>query len=118
MSAVTRQVTRQVTRHGSVVRLRPEKEQEYRRLHAAVWPTVLEQIAASNICNYSIFLRDGYLFSYFEYTGDDFGADMAAMAADPETQRWWAVTDPCQRPVESAAPGEHWAPMEEVFHVD
>jgi L-rhamnose mutarotase len=105
------------SRHGSVIRLRPEKEAEYRALHAAAWPSVLAQIEASGIRNYTIFLRDGLLFSYFEYVGADFDADMAAMAADPETQRWWAVTDPCQQPVESAAPGEHWAPMEEVFHV-
>lgn len=107
-----------MTRHGDVIRLRPEMEAEYRRLHAAVWPTVLEQIARSGIRNYTIFLRDGYLFSYFEYVGDDFEADMARMAADPETQRWWTFTDPCQQPVDTAAPGEHWAPMEEVFHVD
>lgn len=116
--AVSPTVSPTVTRHGSVVRLRPEKEAEYRELHAAVWPSVLAQIAASGIRNYTIFLRDGMLFSYFEYVGADFDADLAAMAADPETQRWWAVTDPCQQSVESAAPGEHWAPMEEVFHVD
>jgi L-rhamnose mutarotase len=105
-----------VTRHASVIRLRPEKESEYRALHAAVWPGVLEQIARSNIRNYSIFLRDGTLFSYFEYVGDDFEADMTAIATDPVTQRWWQLTDPCQEPVPSAAQGERWAPLEEVFH--
>jgi L-rhamnose mutarotase len=43
---------------------------------------------------------------------------MAANAADPETQRWWTFTDPCQRPLVSREPGQHWAAMEEVFHVD
>jgi L-rhamnose mutarotase len=107
-----------MTRYGSVVRLRPEMEREYRRLHAAVWPDVLDQIARSNIRNYSIFLRDGVLFAYFEYGGEDFEADMAAMAADPRTQEWWTLTDPCQQPVETAADGQWWAPLEEVFHVD
>jgi len=105
-------------RYGSVVRLRPEKEAEYRELHTAVWPEVLRQIAASHIRNYTIFLRDGVLFSYFEYAGSDYEADMAAMATDPVTRRWWTFTDPCQQPVDTAAPGELWAPMEEVFHVD
>jgi L-rhamnose mutarotase len=43
---------------------------------------------------------------------------MAVMAADPETQRWWELTDPCQQPVETAEDGQWWAPMEEVFHLD
>lgn len=107
-----------VTRHAHVVALRPEKEQEYRRLHEAVWPDVLAQIRASNLRNYSIFLRDGLLFSYYEHVGTDLAADLAAMAADPRTQEWWQLTDPCQQPVPTAAPGELWAPMTEVLHVD
>jgi L-rhamnose mutarotase len=106
------------SRHGSVVNLRPEHEGEYRALHAAVWPEVLGQIRDSNIRNFSIFLRDGLLFSYFEYVGRDLEGDLAAMARDPRTQQWWMLTDPCQKPVDSALPDEHWAAMEEVFHVD
>lgn len=106
------------TRHGSMTGLRPEGEREYRRLHAAVWPDVLRQIHDSNIRNYSIFLRDGLLFSYFEYVGDDLAADLAAMAADPRTREWWALTDPCQQPPATAAAEEQWAPMEEVFHCE
>ena len=105
-------------RHASIIRLRPERESEYRALHRAVWPDVLARIARSNIRNYSIFLRDGFLFSYFEYMGEDFGSDMAAIAADPVTQRWWELTDPCQERMSSAAAGEWWAPMDEVFHSD
>ena len=107
-----------MSRHAAVIRLRPERADDYRRLHAHVWPDVLDQIRRSNIGNYSIFLRDGLLFSYFEYSGTDLDADLALMAADPRTRAWWALTDPCQQPVETAATGEHWAPMEEVFHCD
>ncbi|GAA4342175.1 L-rhamnose mutarotase [Microbacterium rhizosphaerae] len=103
-------------RYGSVVRLRPERQDEYLRLHADVWPAVLAQISRSNITNFSIFLRDGYLFSYYEYVGEDFAADMAAMAADSDTRRWWAITDACQERLDTAAAGEQWAPMTEVFH--
>jgi L-rhamnose mutarotase len=99
-----------------VIGIRPEMVDEYRRLHAEVWPDVLEQIRRCHISNYSIFLRDGLLFGYLEYSGDDWAADMQRMAEDPVTQRWWELTDPCQQPVASAAPGEHWAPMDEVFH--
>lgn len=110
-------------RYGLVIGLREEKIEEYNRLHADVWPDVLDRIHRSNIRNYSIFLRklpDGnhYLFSYFEYVGSDFAADMAAMAADPRTQEWWKITDPCQEPLPDRAEGEWWAAAEEVFHVD
>ena len=110
-------------RYGSVIGLQPDKLAEYKKLHAAVWPDVLKMIKACHIRNYSIYLRrltDGryYLFSYFEYTGNDFAADMAKMAADPATQRWWAVCQPCHEPLADRAPGEWWANMEEVFHLD
>ena len=105
-------------RYGAVIKVRPEKLAEYKKLHAAVWPQVLDMIAQCNIRNYSIYHKDGYLFSYFEYHGDDFPADMAKMAADPTTQKWWQVCKPCQQPLETRAEGEWWADMEEVFHCD
>lgn len=105
-------------RYGTVIQVRPEKLAEYKELHAATWPGVLEANSACNIRNYSIYFRDGLLFSYFEYVGEDFDADMAKMKTFPEVQRWWKLTDPCQKPVETAAEGEWWAPMEEVFHQD
>ena len=74
-------------------------------------------IKECNIQNFSIFYRDEYLFSYFEYTGDDFEADMDKMYCDPETQRWLKETDPCQQPVKTADQGEWWAAMEEIFHL-
>ena len=59
-------------RFGQVLHVRPEHRDDYVRQHAAVWPGVLEQIQRSNIRNYSIFLRDGVLFAYFEYVGRRF----------------------------------------------
>jgi L-rhamnose mutarotase len=105
-------------RYGMVIKVRPEKLEEYVRLHARVWPSVLRMINECNIRNYSIYHKDGCLFSYFEYVGKDFEADMARMAADPMTQRWWKVCMPCQEPLKARAPGEWWANMEEVFHFD
>ena len=105
-------------RYGSVIKLKPEKLEEYKKLHAAVWPEVLAMIRACNIRNYSIYYKDGQLFSYFEYHGNDFAADMAKMAADPKTQEWWDIMMPMQIPVENRQEGEWWAEMEEVFHMD
>ncbi len=105
-------------RMAAVTQLRPEKEAEYRRLHAAAWPGVLAVLKEANISNYSIFLCEGYLFSYLEYWGDDYAVDSALIAADQITQEWWKLTGPCQVPLPSAAAGQKWAPAEEVFHLD
>ena len=59
-----------------------------------------------------------YLLSYSEYTGSDFAADMAKMASDPATQRWWSLCEPCQKPLNQRSPDEWWSGMEEVFHAD
>lgn len=110
-------------RYGTVLGVKEEKISYYKELHAAVWPDVLRMIEACSIQNYSIYLRklpDGkyYLFSYFEYTGEDFEADCAKMASDPTTQKWWGECMPCQEPLSDRAEGEWWADMEEVFHQD
>jgi L-rhamnose mutarotase len=107
-----------VKRYGQILKLRSEHRDDYVRHHAQVWPAVLEQIQRSNIRNYSIYLRDGILFAYFEYVGADFDADMRAMASHPETQRWWALMEPMQEKWPSAAAGEWWSGMAEVFHLD
>ena len=105
-------------RVGSVIGIRPEAIPEYKRLHASVWPDILAMISSCNIKNYSIFLKEpqNLMFSYFEYHGTDFAADMAKMAADPKTQEWWSVCGPLQQPLDIRKPGEWWASMEEVFH--
>jgi len=90
--------------------------EKYKELHAEPWPEISAQIYRSNIRNYSIFLKDDYLFGYFEYIGEDFEADMATMATDSMTREWWKLTDPCQVPLKNRKKGEWWASMEEVFH--
>jgi L-rhamnose mutarotase len=112
-----------VQRFGMVTGLKPEKMAYYKQLHTHAWPGVLKKIKECNIRNYSIYIQkiDGkyFLFSYFEYIGDDFKADMAKMAADTTTQRWWKETDPTQIPLpEAAARKQQWQAMEEVFHTE
>jgi L-rhamnose mutarotase len=105
-------------RFGQMIQLKPESAGEYLFHHKAVWPGVLEMIKTCHISNYSIYFKDNYLFACFEYTGNDFEADMEIMAADEETQRWWDVVKPLMEPLESRNPGEFWADMQEVFHLD
>jgi len=106
-----------VRRFGMVIGVRPEKLEEYKRLHAEPWTGVLAALRSHHITNYSIFHSDGLLFGYFEYHGEDFAADMASIAEDPVTQEWWSLTDPCQIRLSSARKGEWWTQMEEVFHM-
>lgn len=105
-------------RIAAVIHLRESRAEEYRRLHSAPPPEVLDALRASNITNYSIFERDGLLFSYMEYVGSDYEADIAKMAADSATRLWWQLTDPCQERLATAAGGEWWALAHEVFHLD
>jgi len=107
-----------IQRVASVIRLRPDKEDEYRALHKEVWPAVLSTLRRVGVTNYTIFLRDGFLFSYLEYVGDDYEKALTEIAADPSTQEWWTYTDPCQQPIDYARTGEWWAEAEEIFHLD
>jgi L-rhamnose mutarotase len=107
-----------VQRIAQVIGIKPDQIEEYERIHAEVWPTVLTTIKKANIQNYSIFRYEHLLFAYMEYTGTDYEKDMALIAADPETQRWWKITDPMQSQVPEARPNEWWHVIPENFHVD
>ena len=105
-------------RFGQVIKVKPEKLDYYMELHANPWEGVLKTIKECNINHYSIFYKDGYLFGYFEYVGEDYEKDMQKMAADPVTQKWWGECMPCHQPLETRKANEWWADMEEVFHLD
>ncbi|HKK43863.1 MAG TPA: L-rhamnose mutarotase [Bacteroidales bacterium] len=103
-------------RFGQVIGIRPEDFERYRKYHKEVWPGVLDMISKCNIRNYTIFHKDDTLFAYFEYTGDNYEADMKKMAADPLTREWWDIMEPMQKPVTTRKEGEWWSDMDEVFH--
>ena len=103
-------------RSGSLIGLKPEFEERYIILHRHTFPGVLKRIHDSNIRNYSIFLREGMLFSYYEYHGQDYEGDMLKIDEDSITQDWWKLTDPMQEPIPDRKEGEWWASMEELGH--
>lgn len=114
--------TKEPRRFAWVTGLNPDRAAYYKQLHANPWPDVNRMIKKANIQNFSIYLREiegrSYLFAYLEYTGQNFDADMKKMAADPETQRWWKETDPCQVPLPDAAKaGKIWADTTELYHL-
>ena len=112
-----------VQRFGWVTGIKPEKIEYYKKMHANPWPAVTRMIKTCHISNYSIYLGELepgklYLFSYLEYTGSDFAADMTRMAADPETKRWWKETDPCQHPPSTKKNPGIWMDLQRVFFLE
>jgi L-rhamnose mutarotase len=111
-----------VERLGMVIGLKKEKADRYNDLHAHPWPEINAMIKKCHIRSYSIYECeiDGklYLFSYFEYAGDDFAKDMEKMAADPKIKEWWAETDPCQIRLPGTPEGQQWMKIKEVYHLD
>jgi len=104
-------------RVGMVIQLRPEKLEEYKRLHADSNPGVRDLLVKYHLRNFSIFLQpiDGkwYEFGYYEYTGKDFEGDMARLDAEPRNIEWLKVCDPMQIPLPGA---KGWTTMERVYY--
>lgn len=110
-------IVHKTERHGHVIGLKKEYEERYLILHKNTFPGVLERIYKSNIRNYSIFLKNGILFSHLEYIGQDFESDMAQMG-DEVTKEWWKLTDPMQEPIKNRKEGEWWASMELLYEMN
>ena len=109
-----------MSRHGFVLRIKPDRINEYKRYHADVWPEILAALSDAAITNYSIFLKDDFLFGYWEYIGppNEYETRLAGVAQAPRMREWWDIMEDIQVPLETRAPGEWWAEMEEVFHLD
>ena len=107
-----------VRRVASVVGLADEHAEEYLRHHQTVWPEVLAALTAAHVTNYSIYRHGGLLFSYLEYRGSDYESDMARIAEDPATRRWWSIVMPMQRSLRSHLDEPWWTELVEVFHLD
>jgi len=110
--------TRVTKRVGMVIKLNPEFIDDYKAIHADSNHGVRDLLTEANLHNFSIFLiqlEDGnyYEFGYYEYTGDDFDADMAELAVKDRNIEWLKVCDPMQIPLEGY---DGWAEMEQVYY--
>jgi len=103
-----------------MVRLKPENYAVYKAAHQIekIWPEILELGTACHIHNQTIFYRGGWLFRYFEYTGDDYTADMRRFADHPRSRAWSALMTAMMEPVADADADEWWVAMEELIHTD
>ena len=100
-----------------VLRVRPDRLQEYRERHRSVWPEMLGALRETGWRNYSLFLRgDGLLVGYLEC--DDFGAAVAGMESREVNARWQAEMAPFFELPEGARPDTGLERLEEVFHLE
>ena len=91
--------------------VRPERMDEYRERHQAVWPEMLEALSRTGWTNYSLFLRgDGLLIGYLET--EDFDAAVAGMEAEDVNTRWQAEMAPF------FVTELEFERLDEVFHLD
>jgi L-rhamnose mutarotase len=104
-----------VERIGSIMRLLPGKETEYRRRHTAVWPELLAELTAAGAHNYSIFLHGQELFGYMEV--DDLDRFLRTMSASAVNARWQAEMVDLIDPMIDPGTGSHRR-LDEVFHLD
>jgi L-rhamnose mutarotase len=100
-----------------LLRVKPERLDEYRARHRAVWETMLAALRDTGWRNYSLFLRpDGLLVGYLEC--DDFAAAQHAMAQTDVNARWQAEMAPFFELPEGARPDTGSERLEEIFHLD
>jgi L-rhamnose mutarotase len=99
------------------LQVRPDRIDEYRRRHAAVWPEMLRALADTGWHNYSLFLRDdGLLIGYVETPS--IAQAQAGMAATEVNARWQAEMSELFEDLEGLAPDEGFLVLEEVFHLE
>ena len=99
-----------------LLKVKPNRLEEYKQRHAAVWPEMLDALSATGWQNYSLFLRDdGLLVGYLETP--DFQAALSGMAATAVNERWQAEMAPFFEALEGRRPDEGLLVLEEVFHL-
>jgi L-rhamnose mutarotase len=100
-------------RMGFVLRVKPDRVDEYVLAHREVWPEMLDALKDAGIRNYTIFRAGNEMFGYFE--ADDLERAGAYLAAQDVSTRWQdAMADLLQERV----PDEGPPTLEEVFRLD
>ncbi len=100
-------------RSAFVLKVRPERIDEYVEAHRAVWPEMLDALRAAGIRNYSIFRSGNEVFGYFE--SDDLEAAGRYLDAQEVNSRW---QDHMADLLEERVPDSGPPPLQEVFRLD
>jgi L-rhamnose mutarotase len=100
-----------------LLQVRPERLEDYKREHEAVWPEMLTALRDSGWRDYSIFARkDGLLVGYLE--ADDFDAAQRAMAKTDANGRWQAHMGSYFVDIPGQLPSQSLVLLEEVFNLE
>jgi L-rhamnose mutarotase len=100
-------------RSAFVLKVRPEKLDEYVAEHRQVWPEMLDAIRAAGIRNYTIFRSGNEMFGYFEC--DDLEAAGRSLEASEVNSRWQDhMAALLEQRVDDAGPAQ----LEEIFRLD
>jgi L-rhamnose mutarotase len=100
-------------RSAFVLRVRPDKIDDYVEAHRAVWPDMLQALKDAGIRNYSIFRDGNRVFGYFE--ADDLGRAARHLAAQEVSARW---QDAMAGLLEERVPDAGPPALEEIFRLD
>jgi L-rhamnose mutarotase len=100
-------------RRGFVLRVKPEKVDEYLAAHRDVWPEMLEALTAAGIRNYTIFRAENVMFGYFE--ADDLERAGRYLTEQEVSSRW---QDAMAELLVDRVPDGGPAPLEEVFRLE
>ncbi len=104
-------------RYCFTLQVRPDRLEEYRARHQAVWPRMLRALRDSGWHHYSLFLReDGLLIGYVE--SEDLDASRRAMAETEVNAQWQAQMAPFFAGLDDAAPDEAFRLVPEIFHLE
>ena len=104
-------------RYAMAVRLKNEKKDFYLKNHQNVWPEVLSELKKIKIKNYSIFLKEDFMFGYLEYEGNNFDADMAEMQKITIVDKWTKLMVDCFNPFPNNDENDSWVMMDEIFYM-
>ena len=105
-------------RVGFMLKVKPDRLEEYKRHHQAVWPEMLQALRESGWHNYTLFARDdGLLFGYFE-TPESLEAAQAKMAVREINTRWQEFMAPYFESPNNARPDEMFVELTEIFHLE
>jgi len=105
-------------RYAMAVRLKNEKKDFYLKNHQNVWPEILKELKKIKIKNYSIFLKEDFMFGYLEYEGDNFNKDMAEMAKIDIVDKWTKLMVNCFNPFPNNEENNSWVMMDEIFYME
>ena len=104
-----------MARYCFQLQVRPERLDEYKARHRAVWPEMLAALRDTGWRNYSLFLRDdGLLIGYVE--ADDLSEAQARVAATDVNARWQAAM--AELFASNGPPDEAWEIVPEVFNLE